>query len=210
MCVSADPLGGVLRGASVCSQADGRYAVDLCLVAGFVPLLELAEEVRGRVRGRARREGLIAQLGEVNVEFVRVLSAAEISEEEAPEREEKHAPPPSPTKPSAPPVPSRAEQMPAAEPVTPDMESPATEVKTERHEVSQEQALLAHERTVLAQERTLLAQEWTLLAQERTLLAQEREEGLTAETPPTSVSPSESSSDPTPPAPTFVDGEQLP
>ena len=76
--LTADEPAGVLRGVSVIAQADGRYAVDLCLVAGIVPLIELADEVRRRVRARAAVDGLEDQLGAVNVEFARVLSDEEI------------------------------------------------------------------------------------------------------------------------------------
>ena len=78
--LTADEPTGVLRGVSVIAQADGRYAVELCLVAGIVPLIELADEVRRRVRAHAALEGLADQVGAVNVEFARVLSDEEILE----------------------------------------------------------------------------------------------------------------------------------
>jgi hypothetical protein len=81
--LTADEPAGVLRGVSVIAQADGRYAVDLCLVAGIVPLIELADEVRRRVRARAALERLADQVGAVNVEFARVLSDEEILAEAA-------------------------------------------------------------------------------------------------------------------------------
>lgn len=81
--LTADEPTGVLRGVSVIAQADGRYAVDLCLVAGIVPLIELADEVRRRVRAHAALEGLADQVGAVNVEFARVLSDEEILAEAA-------------------------------------------------------------------------------------------------------------------------------
>ncbi len=83
--LTADEPTGVLRGVSVIAQADGRYAVDLCLVAGIVPLIELADEVRRRVRAHAALEGLADQVGAVNVEFARVLSDEEILAEAAAE-----------------------------------------------------------------------------------------------------------------------------
>jgi uncharacterized alkaline shock family protein YloU len=74
--VVADPP-ELLRGVSVTAEVDGRYAVDLCLVAGMVPLHALADEVRDRVRRRAERERLETELGTVNVEFAMVMSEAE-------------------------------------------------------------------------------------------------------------------------------------
>lgn len=193
MCATPDPSKGLLRGASVCALADGRYGVDLCLVAGIVPLLELAEEVRSKVQARVQREGLSAQLGEVNVEFVRVLSAEEISENEAPERETEHAPPPSlpepkPASASGQIAPPSSNETTVAEALPGRGEPAAAEGGQQPEEALQEQALLA-------QERALLAQEWALLARERRL-AREREDALVAETLPTSAAPSVSSSDP--------------
>jgi hypothetical protein len=78
--VTADPPAGLLRGVSVIAQADGRYAVDLRLVARVVPLVALGEEVRRRVQARAGRGGLADRLGTVNVEFARLLTP----DEEAP------------------------------------------------------------------------------------------------------------------------------
>jgi hypothetical protein len=86
LCLTGDPPGGTLRGVSVIAQRGGRYSVDLCLVAGIVPLIELAAEVRRRVTARVAREGLGDQLGDVNVQFSEVLSAAEIAEQAARER----------------------------------------------------------------------------------------------------------------------------
>lgn len=79
--VTADPPTGVLVGVSVVAQADGCYAVDLCLVAGIVPLLELGNDVRRSVQARAGREGVADQVGSVNVQFERVLSDEEIREQ---------------------------------------------------------------------------------------------------------------------------------
>lgn len=201
MCVTTDPSRGLMRGASVCALADGRYAVDLCLVAGLVPLVELAEEVRSKIRARVEREGLIAQLGEVNVEFVRVLSAEEISEEEAPE----HDPPPSPperepasvSSPITPPAPPSSNETTVAESVPQRGEPPAAEDVQQLEEALQEQALLAQELALLAQERVLLARERRL--------AQEREDALATETLPASAVPSDSPSHPIAP----VDREGL-
>ena len=68
--VTADGPGEPLQGVSVTAEPGGSYAVDLCLVAGMVPLKALADQVRRKVRSRVRRAGLTDQLGPVNVEFV--------------------------------------------------------------------------------------------------------------------------------------------
>lgn len=76
-CVTADPPSGVLRGVSVIAQPDGRYEVSLCLVARMVPLVPLGGDIRRRLGARAAREGLLDQLGAVNVEFSQAVSAGE-------------------------------------------------------------------------------------------------------------------------------------
>lgn len=81
MRVTADPPAGLLRGVSVIAEADGRYAVDLCLAAAVVPLLPLGEEVRRRVHASARRDGLAHRLGTVSVEFARLVTAEEAQRE---------------------------------------------------------------------------------------------------------------------------------
>ena len=83
LCLAGDPHRETLRGVSVVAQPGGRYSVDLCLVAGIVPLIELAAEVRRRVRARVAREGLGDQLGDVNVQFSEVLIPAELAERAA-------------------------------------------------------------------------------------------------------------------------------
>lgn len=210
LCVTADPSAGLLRGVSVIAQANGRYAVDLCLVAGIVPLLELGEEVRSKVRARVRREGLVAQLGEVNVRFAQVLSAGEISEQAAREREEAPAatPPPTPetppvsaSDPTTPPTPPALREMRAVEAAPKREETLVAEIAREREEVAQERTLVAHERTLVAQERTLVAQERKLVAQEREEVAREREEVIAHEAPPQSPAPDVSATDPNPPPP---------
>lgn len=77
LCVTADLPFGVLQGVSVIAQSDGRYEVDLCLVAWMVPLPSLGDEIRHRLRTRALRAGLAGQLGTVNVEFVQALGPGE-------------------------------------------------------------------------------------------------------------------------------------
>ena len=74
---------GVLRGVSVTADGEGRYAVDLRLVARVVPLVPLSEEIRQRVRLRAGREGLEDELGLVNVEFGRLVTDEEVVAEAA-------------------------------------------------------------------------------------------------------------------------------
>ena len=86
LCLTGDPQGGTVRGVSVIAQTGDRYSVDLCLIAGIVPLIELAAEVRRRVQARVAREGLGDQLGDVNVQFSEVLSAAEIAAQASRER----------------------------------------------------------------------------------------------------------------------------
>lgn len=68
--VTADGPAELLRGVSVTAEPGGSYAVDLCLIAGLVPLEALADEVRRKVRSKVRRARLTEQLGPVNVEFV--------------------------------------------------------------------------------------------------------------------------------------------
>src|SRR3954470_22306745 len=80
--VTADPPGRLLRGVSVIAQADGRYGVYVSLVARVVPLVALGDEVRRRVQASARRHGLADQLGTVDVEFARLLTAEEVIAEE--------------------------------------------------------------------------------------------------------------------------------
>lgn len=76
--VTVDAPAGLLRGVSVTAQADGRYAVDLCLTARMVPLVALSEEIRSRVEAAARRAGLADRLDAVSVDFAGVLTAADL------------------------------------------------------------------------------------------------------------------------------------
>lgn len=102
--VTADPPAGLLRGVSVIAQADGRYAVDLRLVARMVPLVALGEEVRRRVQASAGRGGLADRLGTVNVEFARLLTLDEAPRDTEDARGAAAAPaaPPSAGSPAAP------------------------------------------------------------------------------------------------------------
>jgi len=125
--VTADPPHGLLRGVSVTAQADGRYAIDLCLISEIVPLHELADEVVGAVERRFSREGLQDLLGTVSVEFSDVLTAAEIVDREVRKREQAIAaiaaeaaqtpPPAGPAGPAG--VPPTAPVPPATAPVPP-------------------------------------------------------------------------------------------
>jgi hypothetical protein len=75
--VTADPAAGLLRGVSVTAERDGRYTVDLRLVARMTPLLPLAETVRQRVFAGAQRAQFGADLATVNVEFARLIAQGE-------------------------------------------------------------------------------------------------------------------------------------
>ncbi|HEY4276746.1 MAG TPA: hypothetical protein VGM91_00930 [Conexibacter sp.] len=66
-----------LEGVLAIAQPDGRYGIELRLVAQLVPLHALAEDVRAKVRGAAARAGLERSLGEVNIEFAGLLTAEE-------------------------------------------------------------------------------------------------------------------------------------
>ncbi len=68
----------LLVGVSANAEANGRYAIDLRLLARWVPLWPLADHVRARVHTAAARAGLAASLGSVDVEFIDVLTAEEI------------------------------------------------------------------------------------------------------------------------------------
>lgn len=82
--VTADPRAGLLRGVSVTAERDGRYAVDLRLVARLAPLVALGEAVRRRVQDSARRQGFADQLGGVNVEFARIAEPGDVEPAPAP------------------------------------------------------------------------------------------------------------------------------
>jgi hypothetical protein len=72
--VTADTT-GMLIGVTAIAQADGRYSIDLRLVARLVPLLPLADAVRDRVHRAAARAQLDELLGQVNVEFSDLLTS---------------------------------------------------------------------------------------------------------------------------------------
>lgn len=77
--VTADPPADPLVGVSATAQADGRYGIDLSLVADLVPLPELAEQVRERVRKRTRVERLEEVLGSINIDFAYVVTKEELA-----------------------------------------------------------------------------------------------------------------------------------
>jgi hypothetical protein len=80
--VTADLSAGLLlRGVSVTAEADGRYAIDLRLLARVVPLVPLGDEIERRVQARADRDGLADQVGPVRVEFARVLTPEDVERE---------------------------------------------------------------------------------------------------------------------------------
>jgi hypothetical protein len=54
---------------TACAQADGRYGVDLHLIARPVPLHPLAVEVRERIVRTAVAAGLDEKLGDVDLTF---------------------------------------------------------------------------------------------------------------------------------------------
>lgn len=115
--VTADPAAGLLRGVSVIAQADGRYSVDLCLVAGLVPLMALSEEVKTKVRDRVALAGLAAELGTINVEFAAVLTREEIAEQAAAAREQEARPVMPAPSPVAEPAPASVPEPPPVAPV---------------------------------------------------------------------------------------------
>jgi len=62
--------------AAAAAEPGDRYGVRLSLVARLVPLLPLADAVRDAVAHAARREGLIEELGSIDVRFAAVEEAA--------------------------------------------------------------------------------------------------------------------------------------
>jgi hypothetical protein len=75
--VTSTRSGGLLSGVAVSAAAGGRYEVDLRLVAELVPLDQLADRVRARLATAAKRKGLAALLGAVNIEFVDLAAATD-------------------------------------------------------------------------------------------------------------------------------------
>jgi len=75
--VTSTRSGSLLSGVAVFAAAGGRYEVDLRLVAELVPLDQLADRVRARLATAAKRKGLAALLGAVNIEFVDLAAPAD-------------------------------------------------------------------------------------------------------------------------------------
>lgn len=71
--VTVDPAGRLV-GVAATAERDGRYALDLRLIAEVVPLLPLADGVRARVQRAAAQAGLAGALGRVDVEFADLLT----------------------------------------------------------------------------------------------------------------------------------------
>ena len=69
-----DVPGRRLEGVSVVAAEPGRYEVTVCLVARPVALLELAEEIRERVREGARIADLGDALGAIEVRVEDVVT----------------------------------------------------------------------------------------------------------------------------------------
>ena len=65
----------LLSGVSAIAQSDGRYEIDLRLVARLVPLSPLADNVRAHVHAAAARAVLATTLGSVDIEFADVVTA---------------------------------------------------------------------------------------------------------------------------------------
>ncbi len=127
MCVTDDPEAGVLRGVSVVAQRDGRYSVDLCLVAELVPLPALGDRIRSAVQERARREGMEEQLGTVTVRFAGVVSPEEVATPVVNDNEDGPAAAGGPVAGGPVPPPTGAATRPAQPPVS---DSPIADVTT--------------------------------------------------------------------------------
>ena len=189
--VTADPASGRLIGVLATAQSDGRYAVDLSLVADMVPLPALAEGVRARVRKRVDGEQLGDALGAVNVEFASVVTAEEFARATA-ERQveealiaeelaagaaivegaaEAAAPGPGSVSREGP----EAVAAPASAGVAPEGERPFAAEATPRGSaaaaLAARQAALATDQAALAAKQAALAAEQAALAGERAALA---------------------------------------
>lgn len=66
----------VLDGVAVIAEREGRYSVELSLVALPVPLYPLAATVRERLTSAAVAAGLGAQLGTIDIQFTDVVENA--------------------------------------------------------------------------------------------------------------------------------------
>ena len=194
--VTADPVSGALIGVLATAQSDGRYAVDLSLVADMVPLPALAEKVRAHVRKRVDGEQLGTVLGAVNVEFAYVVTEEEFAMTAAEQQQqailaeelaartatvgeaaEAAAPRPGSVKKEAPEVVA----APASAGVAPEGERPLTAPASEatprdsdaaaalaarQAALATDQAALAAKQAALAAEQATLAGEWAALGAE--------------------------------------------
>jgi len=195
--VTADPAFGALTGVLATAQSDGRYAVDLSLVADMVPLPALAEEVRAHVRKRVNGEQLGTVLGAVNVEFASVVTAEEFAAAAAEQQQqtilaeelaardavveesaEAAAPRPGSVKKEAPEtVAVRASTGVAAEGERP-LTAPTAEATPRESDaaaaLAARQAALATDQAALAAKQAALVAEQTALAAEQAALAAEQ------------------------------------
>ena len=67
---------GVVPGAIAVVRADGRFDVELHLVAGLVPLHPLGERIRDRIDKDARKAGVSELVGPVHIAFEDVGEAS--------------------------------------------------------------------------------------------------------------------------------------
>jgi hypothetical protein len=66
---------GAVEGAIAVARPDGRFDVELHLVARLVPLHALGERIRERIDRDARRAGIVELLGPVDIVFENVEPA---------------------------------------------------------------------------------------------------------------------------------------
>jgi hypothetical protein len=184
--VTAEPASGALIGVLATAQSDGRYAVDLSLVADMVPLPPLAEEVRARVRQRVDGEQLGDVLGAVNVEFAYVVTAEEFAAAAAEQQSEEAilaeelavgaavaeegAWGSGSVKSEAPEATPRGPDAGVATPRRPDA---GAALAARQAALATDQAALAAKQAALAAELAALAEEQVALAGERAALADE-------------------------------------
>lgn len=71
----SDPVAGAVA----VVRADGRFDVELHLVAGLVPLHPLGERIRDRIEREARKAGVSELVGPVNIAFEDVEEKAPAS-----------------------------------------------------------------------------------------------------------------------------------
>jgi len=173
--VTADPVSGPLIGVLATAQSNGRYAVDLSLVADMVPLPALAEKVRAHVRKRVDGEQLGTVLGAVNVEFASIVTAEEFAVTAAEQQQRargglvKHEAPEAVAAPASSWGSSEGERprgASAAE-ATPRGLDAAAALSARQAALATDQAALAAKQAALAAEQAALADEWAALAAEQ-------------------------------------------